>query len=120
LGKNTPSGQDVNIAAHCENVPPVCKPGIIIVDRWVPGPFENYHTPEQEIPQKPLPYPWETCMTMGNSWSYVPNDQYKPTNTIIHNLIDIVAKGGNYLLNIGPGPDGEWHDAAYVRLERDW
>ena len=114
--KNIPAGQDVNmprIAKMCRQL----QPGIIIVDRWVPGPFENYHTPEQQIPNKPLPYPWETCMTMAGSWSYVPNDTYKSTNTIIHNLVDIVSKGGNYLLNIGPGPDGEWHDAAYVRLK---
>ena len=114
--KNIPAGQDVNmprIANMCRQL----QPGIIIVDRWVPGPFENYHTPEQQIPNKPLPYPWETCMTMAGSWSYVPNDTYKSTNTIIHNLVDIVSKGGNYLLNIGPGPDGEWHDAAYVRLK---
>lgn len=114
--KTVPNGQDVNmprIAKMCREL----QPGIIIVDRWVPGPFENYHTPEQEIPKKPLPYPWETCMTMAGSWSYVPNDTYKSTNTIIHNLIDIVAKGGNYLLNIGPGPDGEWHDTAYIRLK---
>ena len=113
---NIPAGQDVNmtrIAKMCRQL----QPGIIIVDRWVPGPFENYHTPEQQIPEKPLPYPWETCMTMAGSWSYVPNDQYKTTNTIIHNLIDIVAKGGNYLLNVGPGPDGEWHDEAYVRMK---
>ena len=119
--KNIPAGQDVNmprIAIMCRQL----QPGIILVDRWVPGPFENYHTPEQQIPAKPLPYPWETCMTMGGSWSYVPNDTYKPTNQIIHNLIDIVAKGGNYLINIGPGPDGEWDTIAYSRLKEigDW
>ena len=114
--KNIPPGQDINmprIAKMCRQL----QPGIIIVDRWVPGPYENYHTPEQQIPNKPLPYPWETCMTMATSWSYVPNDKYKSTNTIIHNLIDIVSKGGNYLLNIAPGPDGEWHDEAYQRLK---
>ena len=114
--KNIPPGQDVNmprIAKMCRQL----QPGIIIVDRWVPGPYENYHTPEQQIPNKPLPYPWETCMTMATSWSYVPDDKYKSTNTIIHNLVDIVSKGGNYLLNIAPGPDGEWHDEAYQRLK---
>jgi len=37
-------------------------------------------------------------------------------------LADVVAKGGNLLLNIGPGPDGRWHDVAYDRLEDlgDW
>ena len=55
-------------------------------------------------------------MTMGNSWSYVPNDVYKPTNELIEKLVDIVSKGGNYLLNIGPGPDGTFDDTAYARL----
>lgn len=56
-------------------------------------------------------------MTMGNSWSFVPNDQYKPAGEIIKKLVDIVSKGGNYLLNIGPGPDGEWDTTAYQRLK---
>ncbi len=93
------------------------QPGLIVVDRSVHGPFENYRTPEQSIPDKPLDYPWETCMTMGGSWSYVPDDRYKSVNTLIHNLVDIVAKGGNYLLNVGPGPDGTWHDEAYRKLD---
>ncbi len=92
------------------------QPGLIVVDRSVHGPFENYRTPEQQIPEKPLSYPWETCMTMANSWSYVPDDKYKPVNKIIHNLVDIVAKGGNYLLNVGPGPDGQLHDEAYTTM----
>jgi alpha-L-fucosidase len=92
------------------------QPDMLIVDRTVTGKYENYRTPEQEIPEKPLDYPWETCMTMATSWSYVPNDLYKPTNKIIHNLVDIVCKGGNYLLNIGPSPEGEWADTAYKRL----
>jgi alpha-L-fucosidase len=54
---------------------------------------------------------------MGNSWSYVPNDVYKPTNEIIEKLVDIVSKGGNYLLNIGPSPDGEFDVNAYQRLK---
>ena len=36
---------------------------------------------------------------------------------MIHMLADIVAKGGNLLLNIGPGPDGTWYDEAYARLD---
>src|SRR5436190_5701779 len=56
-------------------------------------------------------------MTMATSWSYVPNDVYKPTNEIIEKLVDIVSKGGNYLLNIGPGPDGELDPVAYQRLK---
>ena len=95
---------------------------MLIVDRTVTGKFENYRTPEQEIPDKLLDYPWETCMTMASSWSYVPGDIYKPTCKIIHMLVDIVCKGGNYLLNIGPSPEGELADSAYARLREigDW
>ena len=55
-------------------------------------------------------------MPMAQSWSFVPNDTYKSPRVLIQMLVDVVAKGGNLLLNIGPGPDGAWHDAAYDRL----
>lgn len=93
------------------------QPGLIMVDRTVHGEYENYQTPEQKVPEKPLPFPWETCMTMGDAWGYVPNDRYKSTNALIHLLIDIVAKGGNLLLDIGPKPDGTLPEAALQRLE---
>ncbi len=93
------------------------QPGMIIVDRSVTGEYENYTTPEQEVPAEPLSYPWETCMTMGGSWSYVPGDHYKPAHQLIQLLIKIVSRGGNFLLNIGPGPDGDWDPIAYERLE---
>jgi alpha-L-fucosidase len=98
------------------------QPGLLVVDRAVGGRYENYRTPEQEIPGAPLPYIWETCMTMGTSWSYVPTDTYKPARTLIHLLSDVVAKGGNFLLNIGPSPDGELPSVALQRLKEigDW
>ncbi len=98
------------------------QPGLIVVDRAVEGPNQNYLTPEQSIPDKPLPYPWETCMTMANSWSYVPGDQYKSTATLLKNLCLIVSRGGNFLLNIAPDPQGRWDSIAYQRLDEigDW
>ena len=69
------------------------QPGLIIVDRTVGGRYENYRTPEQEVPDKPLPYVWESCLTMGNPWSFKPSDKYKSTRTLIHLLVDIVRKG---------------------------
>jgi alpha-L-fucosidase len=115
------NNQDINMARIAE-VARKNQPDLLIVDRTVTGKYENYRTPEQEIPEKPLSFPWETCMTMATSWSYVPGDIYKPTRKIIHNLVDIVCKGGNYLLNIGPSPEGEWADTAYRRLKEigDW
>jgi len=64
-------------------------------------------TPEERVPDKPMPGPWETCDTMGNQWHYKPtNENYKTGTDLINNLIEIRAKGGNYLLNVGPTPDG--------------
>ena len=98
------------------------QPGLIIVDRTVTGQYENYTTPEQQVPDAPLDHPWETCMTMGNSWSYVPGDHYKSADQIIQLLVKIVSRGGNLLMNIGPSPEGDWDPEAYDRLKAigDW
>ncbi|MEP6676149.1 MAG: alpha-L-fucosidase [Ferruginibacter sp.] len=111
-----PQSQDIDMAGLVKNAR-AKQPGLIVVDRDVPGPYQNYLTPEQHIPETGLPYPWETCMTMASSWSYVPGDVYKPAEVIIKKLVEIVSKGGNYLLNIGPGPDGELDPVAYQRLK---
>ena len=92
------------------------QPGILVVDRTVRGRYENYRTPEQRVPDKPLPYVWETCMTMGDQWSFKPNDRYKSTRELVHLLVDIVAKGGNFLLNVGPNADGELPAPALQRM----
>ena len=110
-----PQNQDINMGKIVKDARKK-QPKLIVVDRAVTGEHQNYLTPEQHIPDDGLPYPWETCMTMANSWSYVPNDKYKPTNEIIEKLVDIVSKGGNYLLNIGPSPEGEFDSIAYSRL----
>jgi len=98
------------------------QPGLIVVDRAVPGPNQNYLTPENRVPEKMLPYPWESCIIAGGGWSWVPNAKYKSGREAIHLLVDIVSKGGNLLFNIAPGPDGTWHDEAYELLEEigDW
>ena len=93
------------------------QPGLIVVDRAVAGPFQNYLTPENRVPDELLPYPWESCIIAGGGWSWAPNARYKSPREVIHMLVDIVSKGGNLLLNIAPGPDGAWHDQAYQLLE---
>jgi alpha-L-fucosidase len=93
------------------------QPGLLVVDRTVHGPYENYRTPEQRVPDRILPYPWETCMTMTQSWGHNFNPKYKSTRKLIHNLVNIVAFGGNYLLNIGPTPEGTLEEKAYERLK---
>jgi alpha-L-fucosidase len=92
------------------------QPGLIVVDRAVYGKNQNYLTPENRVPDKTLPYPWESCIISGGGWSYTPDARYMSGRDGIHMLIDIVAKGGNLLLNIAPGPDGTWQQGAYDLL----
>ena len=67
----------------------------------------DFGTPEQEILEGTSNYDWESCMTMNETWGFKKNDNnWKSSEKLISNLIDVAAKGGNYLLNIGPKSDG--------------
>jgi alpha-L-fucosidase len=114
--KTIPFDQDIDMA-RIAKMGREHQPGLLVVDRTVSGEFENYVTPEQQIPDHYMPIPWETCMTMGDSWSYIPKENFKPARKLIHILTDVVSKNGNLLLNIAPGPQGDFHAEAYQRLE---
>lgn len=97
------------------------QPRIIANDRLKRPNFPgDYKTPEQKIP-KPEELDgkdWETCMTMNGSWGYKSYDHnWKSTETLIRNLIDIASKGGNFLLNVGPTAEGEFPQESIDRLK---
>lgn len=115
-GKKNNYDQDIDIA-RIVKMARQHQPGFLVVDRWVSGRYENYLTPENKVPEKALSVPWESCITMATSWSYAKADQYKSVRQLVHLLVDVVAKGGNLLLNIGPSPKGEWAPDAYDRLK---
>lgn len=92
------------------------QPGMIVVDRTVQGPYENYQTPEHSIPKTKINNPWETCMPLANNWGYVPNDPLKSSDQIIKTLVEVVAKGGNLLLGVGPKPDGTFSSEVETKL----
>lgn len=98
------------------------QPGLLIVDRTIHGKYENYQTPERAIPETQLPYPWESCITLSNDWGWVPNAKFKSPETVIANLIEIVAKGGCLLLGVGPTPEGIIEEEVVKRLQKigDW
>ena len=83
-------------------------PNLIWNNRLGGGYKGDTETPEQYIP--PQGYPgrdWESCMTMNDTWGFKSYDtNFKSTETLVRNLIDIASKGGNYLLNIGPDSHG--------------
>lgn len=78
----------------------------------------DFGTPEQQIPPTGLDgVDWETCMTMNDTWGYKSKDQnWKSSETLIRNLIDISSKGGNFLLNVGPTAQGEIPAPSLERL----
>jgi len=77
----------------------------------------DFGTPEQEILKGAGQDYWESCMTINNNWGFVKNDQnWKSAQTLIDNLVDIAAKGGNYLLNVGPTAEGLIPQPSIERL----
>jgi alpha-L-fucosidase len=78
----------------------------------------DFGTPEQQIPANGMKgVDWESCMTMNDTWGYKSYDMnWKSTETIVRNLVDIASKGGNYLLNVGPTAQGEIPAASVERL----
>lgn len=102
----------------------------------------DYVTPEQRLPkgiprkgsvvgntdpndrgvtaEAPTPeefQPWETCMTINGTWGYNRNDrEFKATTQLIRALIDAASKGGNFLLNVGPTPEGTIQPECEERL----
>lgn len=96
------------------------QPNIITNDRLHPEFAGDTKTPEQAIPDRDAVEGenWETCMTMNNSWGYrISDNHWKSAETLIRNLVKIVARGGNYLLNIGPKPDGSFPEESIQRLK---
>ena len=123
------------------------QPAALVNDRI--GVDADYETPEQFIPtaiptkgivltgidpkvseklKNTIPRPedfrlWETCMTINNTWAYNKNDhEYKSAQTLIRGLVEVASRGGNFLLNVGPQPDGQIQPEFQQRLRAigDW
>ena len=77
----------------------------------------DFGTPEQAVPDTGIDSDWESCMTMNGSWGYKPSDtKWKSSKRLIRYLVEIVSKGGNFLLNIGPDPQGLFPPESVERL----
>jgi alpha-L-fucosidase len=89
----------------------------IIINNRIKLPLD-FDTPEQEIPATGIAgRDWETCMTMNDTWGYKKNDHnWKSTEDLLHKLVDITSKGGNFLLNVGPTAEGLIPQPSVERL----
>jgi alpha-L-fucosidase len=78
-----------------------------IVNQRIGNRLGDYRVQEQNIPDSALNDPWETCMTLNRHWGYYLGDEdWKPAELVVHNLIDVASKNGNFLLNVGPTGEG--------------
>ena len=98
---------------------------IPVIRGWLIKQVHKYRdgtSPLTKVYQEPYPrperfQPWETCMTMGDSWAYNPSEQnWKDPCQLVRNLVDVVSHGGNYLLNVGPTSRGVFPKEAIERL----
>lgn len=93
------------------------QPNIVINDRL--GVAEDFCTPEQHVPAVgPGERDWETALTINDSWGFRRDDRnWKTSKDLVRTLVDVVSKGGNLLLNVGPNADGEFPPECVRRLE---
>lgn len=97
------------------------QPGTLINNRA--GVMADYGTPEQRIPGGRTVEPFEVCMTLNRKWGYNRFDrEWKPPALVVRNIADIVSKGGNYLINVGPTGEGELpqEDVEILREVGKW
>ncbi|WP_371614145.1 alpha-L-fucosidase [Streptomyces sp. NBC_00454] len=85
------------------------KPGLVVNERVKRDlGLGDFACPEQTVPVTPLDRPWETCATMNGQWGYTDwaENNYRPVKDIVQEMVTVVSRDGNYLLNIGPKGDG--------------
>jgi alpha-L-fucosidase len=94
------------------------QPGCIMNSRLGNGLGDYQSAGDNKIPGRGVLRDWETPATINRTWGYKSFDHdWKPAQTLLHNLIDIAGKGGNYLLNVGPTAEGEIPAPSVERLE---
>ena len=95
-------------AAKFENLVREIQPSCLVSGRIGQGSHNDYDsTGDNKIPEQPRAGDWETPATLNHTWGYKKDDHdWKSSGQLIFNLVDIVSKGGNYLLNVGPTAEG--------------
>lgn len=92
------------------------QPDVVINERLLG--HGDYKTPEQAFPTTAPDGPWELCLTIGDMWAYRPDDtNTKSLRSLLTTLIEVVSRGGNLLLNVGPKGDGSLDEREVERLE---
>jgi alpha-L-fucosidase len=94
------------------------QPDVMFRDRGI-GNYGDYFTPERFVPnaKESTGMPWMTIYPLGSSFSYrAIGENYKGAKWIVDNLVDCAAKGGNFMVGIGPDRDGEFDPRAVAQV----
>ena len=94
-----------------------------IINQRIGNNLGDYKVSEQKIPTDGSYDPWESCITMNGHWGYNKADtKWKSPESMIRSFVDIVSKGGNLLLNVGPTGEGAIPKPSVERLSKigDW
>jgi alpha-L-fucosidase len=91
------------------------QPGIVVNDRFYFG-IGDYRTPEVRAPKDRPERWWEQCAIWSRGWGYTADEQYRALGSVLSEFVKTRAWGGNYLINIGPRPNGEVPEVAYTRF----
>ena len=91
------------------------QPGIIMNDRW--GSVGDFTTPEWNFPEGRPQGWWENCVSWNGHWGYNPRGRFRPNTWVMDRLRRARAWGGNFLLNVGPAPDGTMPPGFYERCD---
>lgn len=92
------------------------QPGLIVVNRAVGDEFEDFVTPERELPDEALPSTWEACLPLCPDWKFVEGQIPRTAEEIVKEIRYANERGGNFLLGIGPRPDGRFDPAQEAVL----
>jgi alpha-L-fucosidase len=95
------------------------QPDVMLRNRGI-GNYGDYYTPERVVPgsKERSDKPWFTIYPLGTDFSYDPDAaKYKGTAWIVHNLADSVAKGGGFMIGVGPSAHGEFHPEAIRQMK---
>ena len=105
---DVPKNMTSERAAKFESLVHELQPNCLVSGRIGQGSHNDYHsTGDNRIPELPLAGDWETPATLNHTWGYKKDDHdWKTPGQLVLNLVDIVSKGGNYLLNVGPTAEG--------------
>jgi len=106
--------EDIRMAEMVE-MARALQPGLIVANRTV-GDFEDFVTPEREIPEEGLDVPWEACLPLAPDWKYTEGQMRKTAEVVSGEIERTNHMGGNFLLGIGPKYDGTITDEDQVIL----